>query len=86
VPDFSVPGMHLHLDERVDWEGLLTLRQGPSADVEAEVGADPARTDIAESFIRRRSHAVEDGARRIEDCAEDRLERDARLVERIAPA
>jgi len=84
VPDFSVPGMRLYLDEVVDWEGLLTLRQGPSADV--EVGADPARIDIAESFIRRRSHAVEDGARRIEDCTEDRLERDARLVERIAPA
>ena len=51
-----------------------------------QVSADPARIDIAESFIRRRSHAVEDGARRIEDYAEDRLERDARLVERIAPA
>ena len=51
-----------------------------------QVSADPARIDIAESFIRRRSHAVEDGARRIEDYAEDRLERDARLVERVAPA
>jgi alkylation response protein AidB-like acyl-CoA dehydrogenase len=51
-----------------------------------QVGADPSRIDIAEAFIRRRSHAVEDGARRIEDYAVDRLERDARLVERIAPA
>ena len=51
-----------------------------------QVGADPTRIDIAESFIRRRSHAAEDGARRIEDYTEDRLERDARLVERIAPA
>jgi hypothetical protein len=50
-----------------------------------QVSADPTRIDIAESFIRRRSHAVEDGARRIEDYAEDRLERDARLVERVAP-
>ncbi|HEY5657537.1 MAG TPA: acyl-CoA dehydrogenase family protein, partial [Myxococcota bacterium] len=51
-----------------------------------QVSADRSRIDIAEAFIRRRSHAVEDGVRRIEDYAVDRLARDARLVERIAPA
>jgi hypothetical protein len=39
MPDFFVPGMRLYLDELVDWKVLLTLRQGASADVEAEVGA-----------------------------------------------
>ena len=51
-----------------------------------QVSADRSRIDIAEAFIRRRSHAVEDGVRRIEDYAVDRLARDARLVARIAPA
>ena len=51
-----------------------------------QVGGDPTRIDVAESFIRHRSQAVEDRARRIEDCAEDWLERDARLVARFPPA
>ncbi|MDH3519044.1 MAG: acyl-CoA dehydrogenase family protein [Myxococcales bacterium] len=39
MPDFFVPGMRLYLDELIDWQGLLTLRQGDGVDVEAEVGA-----------------------------------------------
>jgi len=39
MPDFFVPGMRLYLDKLVDWEALLTLRQGDGVDVEAEVGA-----------------------------------------------
>jgi alkylation response protein AidB-like acyl-CoA dehydrogenase len=51
-----------------------------------QAGADPERIDLAEAFIRRRTYTVEEGARRIAQNAEGRLERDARLVARIAPA
>jgi alkylation response protein AidB-like acyl-CoA dehydrogenase len=54
MPDFFVPGMRLYLEKMVDWEALLTLRQGDGVDVEAEV--DAYRTilettaSLAESF------------------------------------
>jgi alkylation response protein AidB-like acyl-CoA dehydrogenase len=51
-----------------------------------QAGADPERLDLAEAFIRRRTYTVEEGARRIAQNAEGRLERDARLVARVAPA
>jgi alkylation response protein AidB-like acyl-CoA dehydrogenase len=51
-----------------------------------QAGADPERLDLAEAFIRRRTYTVEEGARRIAQNAEGRLERDARLVARVATA
>jgi alkylation response protein AidB-like acyl-CoA dehydrogenase len=51
-----------------------------------QAGADPSRLDLAEAFIRRRTLAVEHAARRIEENSEGTLERDARLLEWIAPS
>ncbi len=39
MPDYFAPGMHLYLDRLVDWDVLLTLRQGSAVDAEAEVGS-----------------------------------------------
>lgn len=50
-----------------------------------QAGADESRRDLAEAFIQRRMLAVEYGARRIEEHAAGRLERDRRLLDRIAP-
>jgi alkylation response protein AidB-like acyl-CoA dehydrogenase len=50
-----------------------------------QVAADPSRLDLAESFIRRRSLEVEHMGRRIEKNAEGHLERDARVLTRVAP-
>jgi hypothetical protein len=50
-----------------------------------QVGADAGRADIARAFVRRRMLDVEHKARRIEQNAEGRFERDARLLDRIAP-
>jgi hypothetical protein len=50
-----------------------------------QVGADPSRRDIAEAFIRRRVLETEHAARRIEENAEGHLDRDGRLLERLAP-
>jgi len=57
-----------------------------AAELLKQTGADPERIDLAEAFIRRRAFTVEEGARRIAQNAEGRLERDARLVARVAPA
>jgi alkylation response protein AidB-like acyl-CoA dehydrogenase len=45
-----------------------------------QVGADPARLDLAESFVRRRMLQVELSARRIEENHEGRIDRDARVL------
>ena len=39
MADYLGPGIQLYLDKLVDWQALLTLRKGESADVAAEVGA-----------------------------------------------
>jgi alkylation response protein AidB-like acyl-CoA dehydrogenase len=49
-----------------------------------QAGADPGRRDLAEAFILRRSLEVEHGARRIEQNAEGRGERDERVLAHIA--
>ena len=46
---------------------------------------DPSRSDIAEAFIRRRMLVAESAARRIEDDASGRFERDARIVASVTP-
>lgn len=56
-----------------------------SAELLKQAGADPDRIHIAEAFIRRRSFAIEDAARRIEENAEGRLELDRLALEQIAP-
>ena len=50
-----------------------------------QVGAVPARRDIAEAFIRRRFLETEHAARRIEENAEGHMERDDRLLTMVAP-
>jgi len=49
-----------------------------------QVGADPARIDVAESFIMRRFLETEHASRRIEENAEGLLERDARVLARAS--
>jgi alkylation response protein AidB-like acyl-CoA dehydrogenase len=49
-----------------------------------QAGVDPSRLDLAEAFVRRRALAVEHAGRRIEENAEGRLARDARLLGRAA--
>ena len=39
MTDYFSDGMRLYLDRLIDWEALLTLRDGESVDVDAEVGA-----------------------------------------------
>ncbi len=56
-----------------------------AAELLKQAGADPDRIHIAEAFIRRRSFAIEDKARRIEENAEGRLELDRLALEQIAP-
>ncbi|HBZ69350.1 MAG TPA: hypothetical protein DEP35_06305 [Deltaproteobacteria bacterium] len=46
-----------------------------------QVGADPTRLDLAESYVRRRMLQVELGARRIEQNHEGRMDRDAHILE-----
>jgi alkylation response protein AidB-like acyl-CoA dehydrogenase len=52
----------------------------------AQAGKDPARLDLARAFVGRRMLEVEHKARRIRENAAGRLERDARIVARLAPA
>jgi alkylation response protein AidB-like acyl-CoA dehydrogenase len=47
---------------------------------------EPTRIDLAESFVRRRMLEAESVARRIEENAEGRMERDARIVEAVIPS
>jgi hypothetical protein len=49
-----------------------------------QAGADPSRIDLARAFIGRRMIEVDSKARRIRDNAEGRLDRDARIVARVA--
>ena len=39
MTDYFNDGMRLYLERLIDWEALLTLRDGESVDVDAEVGA-----------------------------------------------
>jgi len=48
-----------------------------------QAGANTARRDVAEAFILRRYLETEHAARRIEENAEGRLERDARVLETL---
>jgi alkylation response protein AidB-like acyl-CoA dehydrogenase len=48
-----------------------------------QAGADPARRDLAEAFILRQFLDVEYAGRRIEENAEGRLERDARILTQV---
>jgi hypothetical protein len=45
-----------------------------------QAGAEPARLDLAESYVRRRMLQVELAARRIEENHEGRMDRDARVL------
>jgi hypothetical protein len=45
-----------------------------------QVGADPARIDVAEAFVRRRMIETESMARRIRENHKGRLERDERIL------
>ena len=49
-----------------------------------QAGGDPARRDGAESFIMRRVLETEHASSRIEENAEGRLERDARVLARAS--
>jgi len=49
-----------------------------------QAGRDPSRLDLAEAFIARRFLEVEHAGRRIEENAEGRLERDARILAQTA--
>jgi hypothetical protein len=51
-----------------------------------QAGADPSRIDLAHAYVRRRMLDVESKAERIKLNAEGRLERDARLLERVVPS
>jgi hypothetical protein len=51
-----------------------------------QAGADPSRIDLAHAYVRRRMLDVEAKAERIKLNAEGRLERDARLLERVVPS
>jgi hypothetical protein len=49
-----------------------------------QAGADPSRIDLARAFIGRRMIEVDSKARRIRENAEGRMDRDARIVARVA--
>jgi alkylation response protein AidB-like acyl-CoA dehydrogenase len=51
----------------------------------AQAGKDPSRLDLARAFVGRRMLDVEHKAQRIRQNASGRLERDARIVARLAP-
>jgi hypothetical protein len=55
------------------------------AELLKQAKVDVSRTDIAEAFIRRRMMEAESVARRIEDDAGGRFERDARILSAFAP-
>jgi hypothetical protein len=55
------------------------------AELLKQAAVDPSRRDIAEAFIRRRMMEAESVARRIEDNAAGRFERDARILSALAP-
>jgi alkylation response protein AidB-like acyl-CoA dehydrogenase len=80
---FADPGYAL-LRAKLMAEMVIDLISASELLLQAQ--AAPERRDLAEAFIRRRTYTVEEGARRIAQNAEGRLERDARLVARIAPA
>jgi alkylation response protein AidB-like acyl-CoA dehydrogenase len=51
-----------------------------------QAGEDPSRIDIAEAYIIRRALEADHTSRRIQENAEGRLERDARVLAQVAPA
>ena len=70
------------------WRGGATCVIDVAASVELlhQAGADPNRLDLAEAFIIRRALDAEHMSRRIEENAEGRLHRDARVLEKLAAA
>jgi hypothetical protein len=56
-----------------------------SAELLKQAKVDVSRSDIAEAFIRRRMIEAESAARRIEDDAGGRFERDARILSNLVP-
>ena len=54
MADYFVPGMHLYLDQLIDWETILTLKRGSQTDVETDVAAFRSvletAASLAESF------------------------------------
>jgi len=56
-----------------------------SAELLKQAKVDASRSDIAEAFIRRRMMEAESAARRIEDDASGRFERDARILASLVP-
>jgi hypothetical protein len=63
-------------------EMLINAKAG--TELLRQVGADEARTDLAEAFIRRRVIESESMARRIEQNHSGRVERDTRILEGYA--
>jgi hypothetical protein len=57
-----------------------------AAELLGQAKIDPTRSDIAEAFIRWRMMEAESVARRIEDDAGGRFERDARILASVTPA
>jgi len=55
-----------------------------AAELLRQVGADPARLDLAEAFVRRRMLETETMARRIRENHKGRLERDERILAEYA--
>ena len=55
------------------------------AELIKQARVDPTRTDVAESFIRRRMLEAASVARRIEENADGRVERDTRILASVAP-
>lgn len=51
-----------------------------------QAGEDPSRIDIAEAFVIRRALEADHTGRRIQENAEGRLDRDARVLAQVAPA
>ena len=57
MSSYFAPSMRLYLEQLVDWEGILRLRDGGNPDVESEIGAFRSVLEttaaLAESFERR---------------------------------
>jgi len=62
----------------------MVIDVAASTELLHQASADPKRLDVAEAFILRRFLEVEHAGRRIEENAEGRLQRDARLLDAIA--
>ena len=63
----------------------MVIDVAASTELLHQAGADPARLDLAEAFIVRSALETDHAGRRIEENAEGRLERDARVLAQAAP-